>query len=82
LFNASFSQWILSELSSTGDEYTYEEWLKSKGGILEKLGSKARSELGEILPKVSTQYRELLVTWASDPKNWLAVAGLFKTVFA
>ena len=82
LFNNSFSQWILSELSSTGDEYTYEEWLKSKGGALEKLGSKARSELGEILPKVSTQYRELLVTWASDPKNWLAVAGLIKTVFA
>jgi hypothetical protein len=81
LFNASFSQWILTELSSTGDEYNYEEWLSSKGGVLEKLGAKARGELGEILPKVSAKYRELLVTWASDPKNWIAVAGLLKTVF-
>ena len=82
LFNASFSQWILSELSSTGDAVTYEEWLKNKGGVLEKLSTKARGELGEILPKISDKYRELLVTWASDPKNWVAVAGLLKTVFA
>ena len=81
LFNASFSQWILSELSNTGNEYNYHEWLKAKGGILEKLGTKARGELDEILPKVSDKYRELLVTWASDPKNWIAVAGLLKTVF-
>ena len=82
LFNASFSRWILSELSNVSDEDTYEEWLRSKGGILEKLGSKARGELGEILPKVSAQYRELLVTWASDPKNWIFAAGLLKTVFS
>lgn len=81
LFNAFFSQWILSELSSTGDAFTYEEWLNTKGSTLEKLGSKARGELGEILPKISDKYRELLITWASDPKNWMAVAGLLKTVF-
>ena len=82
LFNTSFSRWILSELSSAGDEYTYQEWLKSKGGALDKLGSKARGELDEILPKVSARYRELMVAWASDPKNWIAVAGLLKNVLA
>jgi hypothetical protein len=82
LFNASIGRWIVSELSSTGDELTYEEWLRSKGGILEKLGSKARGELGEILPKVSDKYRELVINWASDPKSWIAVAALLKTVFA
>jgi hypothetical protein len=81
LFNASLGQWIISELSSSGDDLTYEEWLRSKGNTLEKLGSKARNELGEILPKISHQYRELLVAWASDPKSWIAVAGLLKTVF-
>jgi hypothetical protein len=81
LFNASLGQWILSELSSAGDALTYEQWLGSKGGVLEKLGGKARSELGEILPKVSDKYRELLVTWASDPRNWIAVTALLKSVF-
>jgi AAA+ ATPase superfamily predicted ATPase len=82
LFNAAFGRWIIGELSSTGGELTYEEWQRSKGGVLEKLGGKARSELVEILPKISDRYRELLVTWASDPKNWIAVAGLLRTVFA
>jgi hypothetical protein len=45
---------------------------------MEKLGSKVRGELVEILPKVSSKYRELLIAWASDPKNWIATAELLR----
>jgi len=81
LFNASFSRWILRELSGDEDELSYEEWLQTKGDPLEKLESRAKRELSEILPQFSARYRDLLISWVSDPRNLVAVAGLLKSAF-
>lgn len=81
LFNALWGNWIMSEITNVAnDTQTYDEWLKSSRTTLEKLSSKAKSEIGEILPKISNKYRDLIVEWASDPKNWAAVVTLLKGV--
>ncbi len=81
LFNALWGDWIMTEITDVPhDAQSYDDWLKSNQSTLEKLSSKAKSEIGEILPKISGKYRDLIVGWASDPKNWVAVVGLLKGV--
>jgi hypothetical protein len=81
LFNSLWGEWITNEITDVpNDAQTYEEWLKSNQSTLEKLSSKAKTEIGEILPKISGKYRDLIVGWVSDPKNWVAVVGLLKGV--
>lgn len=81
LFNSLWGHWIMSEITSVAhDTQTYDQWLKSNQTTLEKLSSKAKSELSEILPKISARYRDLIVDWVSDPKNWGAVVTLLKGV--
>jgi hypothetical protein len=36
----------------------------------------------EILPKIRANYRQLIITWASDPQTLAAMAGLLKTALA
>ena len=79
LFNASFGEWICTELTDTmHDQQSYEEWLRSSSGTLEHLSVTLKKDVGDILPMISSKYRALFIAWASDPRNLLAVAGLFK----
>ena len=79
LFNAAFADWIVSEISNpVVDPRSYEEWLKSNQSAMERLSTKARSEMGEILPKISARYRDLIIAWVSDPKNLITVAALLR----
>jgi len=79
LFGMSFGEWICKEITDTiHDQQSYEDWLKSNRSMLERLSTKAKTDLGEILPKISDKYRELIITWVSDPKNLILVAGLLK----
>lgn len=79
LFNTSFSKWIYHEVTDTmHDQQNYEDWLKSNRGLMERFSTKAKREMGELLPKVSSKYRELLITWISDPKNWITIVELLK----
>jgi hypothetical protein len=81
LFSVSFGEWICSEITDTmHDQQSYEDWLKSNKGMMEGLSTIAKKDLGEILPKISCKYRELIITWVSDPRNLITVAGLIKTV--
>jgi AAA+ ATPase superfamily predicted ATPase len=81
LFNWQWGEWITHEITDVpSDAQSYEEWLKSNQSTLEKLSSKAKNEISEILPKISSKYRDLVVGWASDPKNWVAIVGLLKGV--
>jgi hypothetical protein len=45
---------------------------------MEQLSSRTRSELSSILPKVNDNYRELIISWASDPRNLVVVADLLR----
>ena len=79
VFNVAFGDWIVREISNTMlDQSSYSEWLNSNRSLMERLSSKARSEIDEILPKVSAGYRELIVGWASDPRNLITVVNLLK----
>jgi hypothetical protein len=80
LFNSSFGDWIVGEITDTvSDQQSYEAWLKSNQGTMERLSTKAKSEIGELLPKISSKYRELIIAWVSDPKNLITVAGLLRS---
>jgi len=82
LFDTSFSEWICNEITDTmHDQQSYDDWLRSNKSAMERLSSKAKNDLGEVLPKISDKYRDLIITWVSDPKNLLAVAALLKSVF-
>jgi hypothetical protein len=82
LFNSSFGEWICSEITDTlHDQQSYEDWLNSNKSAMERLSTRAKNDLGDILPKISSKYRELIITWVSDPRNLITVAGLLKSVF-
>lgn len=80
LFNASLGGWIVGELrAALKEEQTYDEWLAGNKGLKERLSGGVHSELKEVLPKIGAKYRDMVVTWASDPAHLLAVASLLKS---
>jgi len=80
LFNSSLGGWIVTELrAALKEEQSYEDWLAGNRGIMERLSGGMHNELREVLPKIGAKYRDMVVTWASDPAHLLAVARLLKT---
>ena len=80
LFNSSLGGWIVSELrAALKEEQTYEDWVAGNKGTMERLSGGVHNELREVLPKIGAKYRDMVVTWASDPAHLLAVARLLKT---
>ncbi len=75
-----FGEWICNEITDTmRDQQRYEDWLRSNTSAIERLPTRARKEIGDILPRISSRYRELIITWVSDPRNLIAVAELLKS---
>lgn len=83
LFSSMLGPWILSQITAElSEEQSYHEWLAENRGSVERIAGKQGGLLKEILPKIRTNYRQLIITWASDPQTLVAVAGLLKTVLA
>jgi hypothetical protein len=83
LFNAAFGDWITEEITDVAhDPQGYDDWLKVNRGMLEKMSNTARSEMGQILPKISGKYRNLIMGWVGDPKNLLTASALLRGVVA
>lgn len=81
LFTSLWGEWIRQEITGAAkDTQSYDEWLKSNQSTLAKLSSITKTEIGELLPKISGRYRDLIVDWLSDPKSLLAVAGLLRSM--
>ena len=79
LFSSMFSPWLVQQITAeAGEEQSYEEWLKQSAGALEKLSGKRGSPLKDILPKVRPDYRDIILTWTSDPRTFMSVANLLK----
>lgn len=79
LFGTSFADWITGEITDTlGARQSYDEWLEMNRSAYERLPARAKSELGQILPKISGKYRELVISWITDPRNMVAVAELLR----
>jgi serine/threonine-protein kinase len=81
LFSSMLAPWIVSQIAAElSEEQSYHEWLAENRGSVERITGKQGGLLKEILPKIGTNYRQLIMTWASDPQTLAAVAGLLKTV--
>jgi hypothetical protein len=79
LFSTLFSRWVIREMTDTaGDEQTFEEWLSSSKPALDRFSSKARNEVTEVLSKIGSQYRDLVINWLADPRNIAAAVGLLR----
>ncbi len=83
LFNTSFSDWVCREITNTlNDPQSYQEWLKSNRSVMDRLSRRAKKDLQTILPGIGSNYRELIISWASDPRNLIMMAGLLKAVLS
>jgi hypothetical protein len=79
LFSSMFTPWLLQQITAeSGAEASYQEWLARNQAAVDGLGGKRGSPLQEILPKVHPNYRDLILTWASDPRTFAAAANLLK----
>ena len=83
LFSSVFGPWVLDQiLAELGEEQSYQEWLAENNAAVDRLTGKQSGSLREILPKIGTRYRKLIITWASDPQTFAAMAGLLKNVLS
>ena len=81
LFCSTLGDWVVGEIThAPTDAQSYEDWLQSNQGALERLSARAKSEIGALLPRIAGKYRDLVIDWVSDPKNLIAVAGLLRGV--
>ena len=83
LFNTSFSDWICREITNTlNDPQSYTEWLKSNRSVMDRLSRRAKKDLQTILPGIASNYRELIISWASDPRNLIMTGELLKAALS
>jgi hypothetical protein len=81
LFSGLFGEWIRREITNTTrDHQSYDDWLASNRSFTSRLPTEAKKNIDEILPKISSKYRELIISWISDPRHLIAIAELFKGV--
>jgi len=81
LFSTAFGDWITEEITDVAhDPQTYDEWLRTNHSTVDKLSTAAKNEMGQILPRISSKYRDLIVGWVGDPKNLLTAAALLRGV--
>jgi len=83
LFSSIAGPWILSQLTSElSEEQSYHEWLTQHQAAVDRVTGKHGGQLREMLPKIGARYRELIITWASDPQSVVAMLGLLKNVLS
>jgi Novel STAND NTPase 2 len=79
LLSSVFGPWILRQIAAEfSEEQSYQEWL-AQNGLAERFTGK-HAALREILPKIGARYRQLIITWASDPQTFSAMVGLLRDI--
>jgi hypothetical protein len=83
LFSSMLGPWILSQITAElSEELSYHEWLTENQRPLERVTGKQSGRLKEILPKIRASYRQLIISWASDPQTVAATLNLLNTALA
>jgi hypothetical protein len=83
LFSSMLSPWILYQITAElSEQQSFPEWWSENQGAVEQITGKRGEPLKKILPKIRTNYRQLIITWASDPRTLSAVASLLNTALA
>jgi hypothetical protein len=76
LFSSVLGPWILQQIAAEfSEERSYHEWLADNRGSVDGITGK-HAALRQILPKIGARYRQLIITWASDPQTFTAMVGL------
>lgn len=82
LFSSVAGPWILAQLAAElSEEQSYQEWLTRHQAEVDRVSGR-NAGLKELLPKIGPRYRNLIITWASDPQTLAAMAGLLKSVLS
>jgi hypothetical protein len=83
LFSSTLGPWILYQImAELSEEQSYHAWLAENQGAVQQITGKHGGLLREILPKIGSNYRQLIITWASDPRTLIAMASLLKSTLA
>lgn len=83
LFSSVLGPWILRQImADLTEEQSYRDWLAGNKGAVERVTGRQGGPLKDVLPKIGSRYRQLIITWASDPQTFAAMASLLKTVLA
>jgi hypothetical protein len=83
LFSSMLRPWILYQIAAElSEQERFHEWWKQNQGAVAQITGKRGEPLKGILPKIGTNYRQLIMTWASDPRTLSAVASLLSTALA
>ena len=83
LFSAALSPWTLHQITAElSEQQTFPEWWKENQEAAERITGKQGEPLRKILPKIRSNYRQLIITWASDPRTISAVASLLNSALA
>jgi hypothetical protein len=83
LFSSALSPWILDQITAElSEQQSFPEWWKVHQRAVEQVTGKRGEPLRRILPKIRSNYRQLIITWASDPRTLTAVASLLNTSLA
>ncbi len=80
LFSSALSPWILNTISAElSEQQTFPAWWAENQRTVERIAGKQAEPLRRVLPKIHANYRQLIITWASDPETLPAVANLLNT---
>jgi hypothetical protein len=83
LFSSTFGPWTLYQITAElSEQQTFPEWWKENQESAERITGKQGEPLRRILPKIRSNYRQLIITWASDPRTISAVASLLGSALA
>jgi AAA ATPase domain len=79
LFSSALGPWILEQITAeSGEELSYHEWLAENRAAVERVTGRQGAPLRQILPKIGIHYRDLILTWANDPRTLPAMVNLLK----
>jgi hypothetical protein len=80
LFSSTLGPWILYQITAElSEQQTFPAWWKENQEAAERITGKQGEPLRRILPKIRSNYRQLIITWASDPRTIGAVASLLNS---
>jgi hypothetical protein len=83
LFSSVLCPWVLEQIAAElGEEQKYQQWLIDNSKLMEPIAGKQGGQLRDILPKIGVRYRQLIITWASDPRTLPAMASLLQSVLS
>jgi hypothetical protein len=83
LFSTALGPWIVDRIvAQFDDRQSFPEWLAQDAKARSQVTGWRRKRLRKVLPKIGPTYRQLILTWASDPQSVTAMARLLKSVLS